>query len=320
MATAYESFITPVPSVEFDLLHPLTVPVLAEQLETVRTELADFEEWLGTPPEDATEHEIQEKLSLWDTCRQWFFAYEQALSDMRQEVAYLDESLAETRGLIRGLEVLVRLCHDEEAARDVYLRELEEKESRILGRLEALGAPLPSEEKPPVPSPPSAEPHLAARSSIQRALDEEWAHANFSGPGCPFCDSLFGACGCWERRREAHEAEERRQVREDRAAIARAIADGKCYCDQLSQEDPDGYAECCEICQREEELRCRECGQLECRPGCCGGCGGCERCRGPECKRCGSWDCCCYEDDRDGASSCGCGACEEHRSWGEGGW
>jgi hypothetical protein len=319
-----ESFIHRLPDSEFNLLETFTVPVLAEQLETVRTELAEFEEWLGAPPADATDEDIQAKLLLWDTCRQWFVAYDAELFAKRREIASLDEELAETRGMMRGLERTapgITLSHDEEAARDAHLLELEQRAVRVLSRLEELGAPLPGERvrsgewssSAPAPAAPDT------RSHIQRQLDEEWELANHSGPGCPFCDSLFGACGCWERRREAHEAEERRRQREDRAAIARAIADGKCYCDQLS-EDGD-YPEECDICRREEELRCTGCGQLECRPGCCGDCGGCSRCR-TECKRCGGWEdqCCCYEDDgRDGASSCGCGACEEHRSWGEGG-
>lgn len=121
---------------------------------------------------------------------------------------------------------------------------------------------------------------LAVRpvSYIQAALDSEWAGANFSGPGCPFCDALLGGCSCWEQRAEMHRAEEHRQVRADRAAIAAAIARGACYCDSLSQDSE--YPDCCDICRREEELRCKECGELQCRAGCCGGCGGCSRCRG----------------------------------------
>jgi hypothetical protein len=149
------------------------------------------------------------------------------------------------------------------------------------------------------------------KSSIQRALDQEWAGANHAGPGCSFCDSLFGGCGCWARRKEAHQAEELRRQRDDRAKIAQAIRDGKCYCASLPQHED--YSSLCDICQREEELRCTGCGQLQCRPGCCGDCGACTKCRGDPCSRCHDWDCCCYEDDdRDGASSCGCGACEEH--------
>ena len=332
-----ESFIHRLPESEFNLLETLTVPVLAEQLETVRTELTEFEEWLGTPPEDVTEEDIQAKLILWDTCRQWFIAYDAELFAKRREIASLDEELAETRGMMRGLERTapgITLSHDEEAARDAHLLELERRESRILSQLEQLDALPLSDEQPSSSSgvasggQPAPGPDTRSRSSslafaatvrsaaaqpiswIQRQLDEEWAHANFSGPGCPFCDSLLGACGCWERRREMMEAEERRQTREDRAAIARAIAEGKCYCDQLS-EDGD-YPEECDICRREEELRCTGCGQLECRPGCCGDCGNCDRCAGPECSGCGRRDCWCDQDERDGASSCGCGACEEH--------
>ncbi len=154
------------------------------------------------------------------------------------------------------------------------------------------------------------------RSWIQRQLDQEWERANHAGPGCPFCDAIF-SCDCWSRRREMHEAEERRRVRDERATIARAIAEGKCYCASLPQNDD--YPEMCDICCREEALRCTGCGQLQCRPECCGDCGSCSRCRGPECSRCHSWDCCCY-DDREDASSCGCGACEEHDWRAEEGW
>jgi hypothetical protein len=291
-------FITSVDPAEFESLAPLTIPTLVAQMETVRAEVSEFEEWLGNPPADASEDNIQDQLSVWDQARQWFFAYEAEIFAKRQEIASLDEELAEVRGLLRDLESDQARSHDEMAAADAYWDELDRRENRILARLDALGAP-----------PPSDAPDT--RSWIQRQLDEEWESANHSGPGCPFCDSLFGGCSCWARRREAHEAEERRRVREERATIARAIEEGKCYCEQLPQHEE--YAQECEICLKEEELRCRECGDLQCRPGCCGGCGGCERCRGPECKRCGDWDCSCYDDE----SSCGCGACEEHRSWDE---
>jgi hypothetical protein len=148
-------------------------------------------------------------------------------------------------------------------------------------------------------------------SWAQQQLDRQWESANLGGAGCPFCDAVFG-CGCWRERAEMHELVERQRVRDERAVIAAAIRDGKCYCDQLSQGDD--YPEMCEICQREEELRCRECGQLQCRPECCGGCGGCSRCRGDPCKGCGGWesDCCCHDDREEDRESCGCGACEEH--------
>jgi hypothetical protein len=147
-------------------------------------------------------------------------------------------------------------------------------------------------------------------SYIQAALDRQWASANHGGPGCPFCDSIMGGCRCWEERRELQEAEERRRRKEEQGKIAAAVARGECAC-ALLEEDED-YPVMCDICQREEDLRCRECGKLQCEAGCCGGCGGCSRCR-PECTRCGFWEdqCGCY-DDRDDASSCGCGACEEH--------
>jgi hypothetical protein len=139
---------------------------------------------------------------------------------------------------------------------------------------------------------------LGAPTSARITLDRQWENANLGGPGCPFCDATFG-CSCWAERRELHQYAERQQRRADAAIIARAIAEGKCYCDQMSQNDD--YPEMCDICQREEELRCRECGRLECGPECCGGCGGCSRCRGDPCKRCDAWEseCCCYEQDAD---------------------
>jgi hypothetical protein len=302
-----ESFITPVDPADFESLAPLSIPTLVVQMETVQTELSEFEEWLGAPPLSATEEDVQNQLAVWDQARQWFFAYEADISAKRREVASLDEELAEVRGLLRTLESDQARSHDEMAAADAYWEELDRRENRILSRLDALGAPPPSD----APAPSCGAPDT--RSWIQRQLDEEWESANHSGPGCPFCDAIF-SCDCWARRAEAHEAEERRRLRKERAAIARAQAEGRCYCDQLPQDED--YAQECEFCQREEELRCRNCGDLQCRPDCCGGCGGCERCRGPECKRCGDWECSCY-DDRDEESSCGCGACEEHRSWDE---
>lgn len=287
---------------EFADLDSLSIPTLAEQLETVRAEVAEFEAWLGDPPADAGEDNIQDELSVWDQARQWLLAYQRALSEKQREVASLDEELAEVRGMLRCLESEQRrhrqMSHDEMAAADAHWDELDRRENRIHRRLAELGAPIPvtDDEAPPV-------------SSIQRALDQEWAAANFAGHGCPFCDSLFGGCGCWARRAEAHQAEERRRQREDRAAIAKALAEGKCYCDQLS--DDEDYQQECEFCQREEELRCTGCGQLQCRPGCCGDCGSCTNCCGDPCSRCKDWDCCC-DDREDDRSSCGCGACEEH--------
>jgi hypothetical protein len=314
------NFLFPLPAAHFADLDPISIPTLAEQLETVRTELAEFEVWLGAPPAEATEANIQEKISLWDSCRQWLLAYQKNLYDKQREVAALDEELAEVRGMLRTLEGQKHryhddsamggatrghrpMSHDEMAAADAHWDELDRRENRIHRRLAELGAPIPTadDEAPPPQT-----------SHIQRALDQEWASANFAGPGCPFCDSIFGGCSCWARRAEAHTAEERRQMREDRAAIARAIAEGKCYCDKLSQNSD--YQEECDICRREEELRCKGCGQLQCRPGCCGDCGNCSRCCGSACKRCGDWEsnCHCWDDREDDRSSCGCGACEEH--------
>lgn len=153
-----------------------------------------------------------------------------------------------------------------------------------------------------------------ALDSVQQQLDSQWASANLGGPGCPFCDSIFGGCRCWSERAEMYKLQERRTLRADRAEIAARIARGECTCDQMTQHSD--YPNECEVCQREEELRCKDCGQLECRPGCCGGCGGCSNCRGEACKRCGDFDdrCCCYDDREEDRESCGCGACEEHRS------
>ena len=153
-------------------------------------------------------------------------------------------------------------------------------------------------------------------SPLQRALDRQWALANFAGPGCPFCDAMF-SCSCWAERREAQEVEERRRLRAERAEIAARVARGECTCDaQSGCSEYGGYM--CEVCEREESLRCRECGELQCRAGCCGGCGGCTRCRGDPCKRCNDWDCTCYDDryeeesDYDPSDPYGDGAPEEH--------
>lgn len=74
-----ESFIYPLPADEFTLLDPLSISDLASQMETVRGDLERYELWLASPPSSATEGDIQTHLSFWDTCRQWFFAYESAL-------------------------------------------------------------------------------------------------------------------------------------------------------------------------------------------------------------------------------------------------
>lgn len=273
---------------DFSILDTISLPTLAEQLETVKKELAEFEVWLGCPPADATEAAIQEKLSLWDTCRQWLLAYENALTAKQREIASLDEELAVVRVQMRDLEAEHFQSHSDMAGGDAYWDELDRRENRILARLQELGAPQSAHDEPPAPV------RAAAPPPNESALDREWRMANFAGPGCPFCDAIIG-CGCWERRTEERAAEERRRVRQDRATIAARIARGECTCDQLSQYSD--YNELCDVCQHEEELRCRECGQLECRPECCGGCGGCSRCRGDPCKRCGDWDCCCYEED-----------------------
>lgn len=138
---------------------------------------------------------------------------------------------------------------------------------------------------------------LGAPTSAQRALDEQWAGANLGGSGCPFCDSMFG-CSCWRERAELRQYAERQQRRADAAVIAQAIREGKCACHLL--EDDGDYPVMCEICEREEALRCNNCGKLQCGTECCGGCGGCSRCRTePECRRCGSYDCSCYEDEEE---------------------
>jgi hypothetical protein len=320
------SFATVDPA-EFADLAPLSPITLAEQLETVRMELEEFESWLGCPPPlgEATTEDIQAKLSLWDQARQWLFAYQAELEKKQAEIADLDEELAEIRGEMRGLEAEQNLSHDdsaaggatrghrpmshdEQAAADAYWDELDQRENRILRRLDQLGAPLPISDHEPASAP------VDTRSHIQRGLDQEWASANFAGQGCPFCDSLFGGCGCWAQRREAQEAEERRRVRESRAEVAARIARGECACDALEHED---YPSLCEVCDLEESLRCRECGSCPCRAGCCGGCGSCTRCRGDPCKGCGGWenDCHCYDDDGedyDPSDPYGDGAPEEH--------
>ena len=85
------------------------------------------------------------------------------------------------------------------------------------------------------------------KSWIQRALDDEWAAANFGGPGCPFCDAMFG-CGCQARRSEMIEAEYRRQ----------RLASG-CTC---TEEDGHDYEE------EDDEDRYGDCSG--CNPGCYG--------------------------------------------------
>lgn len=108
-----------------------------------------------------------------------------------------------------------------------------------------------SEDESPSPSPsPSPKPV----SWIQRALDEQWASANFAGPGCPFCDAMF-SCDCWARRAEMIEAEHRREERERRATAAR----GGSTCSEDGSE--------CDYCLHQ----CKDCGAYPdepCRPGC----------------------------------------------------
>jgi hypothetical protein len=296
---------------EFTDLEPLSPATLAEQLETMRVELAEFEAWLGSPPAKASAEYIETTLVAWATCYQWISAYQMELFKKQQEIAALDEELAEVRGLLRGLDGEMQRSHDEMAAADIYWDELDRRENRILGRLEELGAPLPSEDQLAAAKTPKKD----TRSHIQRGLDDEWDSANFAGPGCPFCDSLFG-CSCWVQRAEAREAEERRRVRAARAEVAARA--GVCACDALSEDSQCPYPSLCEVCQREEELRCRECGGLPCRADCCGGCGSCTRCCGSSCKRCGDFEsnCRCWEDDEeddyDPSDPYGDGAPEEH--------
>jgi hypothetical protein len=94
---------------------------------------------------------------------------------------------------------------------------------------------------------PAAVAIAAPKSWIQRALDDEWAAANFDGPGCPFCDSRF-PCGCTARRAEMIVAECRREQRERRQALS--VTGCTCteedghpcpYCDE--REDGHDYEE-----------------------------------------------------------------------------
>lgn len=108
------------------------------------------------------------------------------------------------------------------------------------------------------------------KSWIQRALDAEWAAANFAGPGCPFCDAMFG-CGCQARRSEMIEAEYRREQRQRQQELAAAGCtcteeDGHpCpYCDE--RDDGHGYED-------EEDRDDRE---SDFCPGCNPGCGACD--------------------------------------------
>ncbi len=116
----------------------------------------------------------------------------------------------------------------------------------------------------------------APKSWIQRALDDEWAAANFGGPGCPFCDAMFG-CGCQARRSEMIEAEYRRQ----RLAAGCTCTDEDGYCDQ--RDDGHGYEE-----EEDDRTEYGDCS------GCYPGCHGCQ-------------------DDFDPADPWGDGAPEEHR-------
>lgn len=105
------------------------------------------------------------------------------------------------------------------------------------------------EEEEPSPSPPPR-----PVSWIQRQLDEEWANANFDGPGCPFCDAMF-SCDCWARRSEmiAAAAREEERARRGRAGCTCAV------------DDREGHG--CEYCC----ARCDECGAYPdepCRSGC----------------------------------------------------
>lgn len=161
----------------------------------------------------------------------------------------------------------------------------------------------------------------AVAADGQAALDREWASANIGGPGCPFCDSMMGGCGCWAERAEMHKLQERRERKARQAAAAAAAAAGKCSCDlEFSPEDIANGAACA-VCQAYDEARCDHCNSYPCQARCCGGCGACEDCRGPPCKRCGEDGdrCYCYEDD-DRESECDCGACEEHDDRDEGCW
>jgi hypothetical protein len=295
---------SPVPTSEMEeTLRPLTLEEMRHGIAVVRAEISEMEEWLGAPPADASSDEILNKIYEWDQASQWLCAYEEALAAGEDELGRLREELAEIEGLEKGLEEYLRgpMSLDEMAAGDAHEADLERRKIRVMRRLDQLGA-LPVAERE------DAE-YCASLLAAERRGRE------ILGAGCQWCDAHFG-CNCWAERAEQIRAEERARVRSDRAAIAAAIRDGKCYCDNMTQDED--YPSLCDICQREEELRCKGCGQLQCRPGCCGDCGSCSKCRGPACKGCGGWesDCTCY-DDRDGASSCGCGACEEHRSWDE---
>lgn len=282
----------PVAADEFLLLRPLNVDTLAAQLETVRREKDAFEQWLGAPPAGASAEDIQLQLRLWDGCSQWLVAYEEELSRKREAVR-LQEEVAEVRGLLAADPP--QPDYDRLIARRVALDQ----------RAAELGVSLIVPE-PELPQQTPAE-QPDTRSWIQRQLDEEWEMANHAGPGCPFCDAII-SCDCWARRAEMMEAEERRRQREERATVAARVARGEdaCECDDYGQ---------CQACYEEEKARCGACGQLQCKPGCCGECRSCERCMGPPCPRCKDWgDCGCYDDqdERDEQSSCGCGACEEH--------
>lgn len=149
----------------------------------------------------------------------------------------------------------------------------------------------------------------AVAADGQAALDRQWDAANIgcygSSGGCPFCDSIMGGCSCWRERAEAHRLQERRERKARQAAAAAAVAAGTCSCDLEFSPEEIANGAACQLCQEEEANCCDYCGQLTCRPECCGACGACENCRGPPCSRCHEdQDRCCHEDDQDAESEC----------------
>lgn len=95
----------PLSSEEFAPLRGISEETLREQLHTVAADCASFESWLGTPPADATNEDIQGKIKLWDTCRQWLYKYELAIA---LHEGRWEEHLAEAER--RGREILGDGC------------------------------------------------------------------------------------------------------------------------------------------------------------------------------------------------------------------
>ena len=152
----------------------------------------------------------------------------------------------------------------------------------------------------------------AAAAEGQARLDAEWDSADLASAGCPFCDSLY-CTSHWAERAEAQRQQAKREAAAHRAALAAAVAAGRCTCElEFSEEELQRGAEC-ELCCKQEELRCDSCGLYPCAQGCCGGCGGCRDCNPPN-NCCGRYDCDC-EDRANCPDSDGEDEEDRYRRW-----